>query len=126
MRDAGCWQWVWPSRWLPAAGPPSLRAHPAGARASAWVALARAHLWVGEPEKARREANDLMTTLGTTVTWTNNDTMAHTVTAVDNSFDSGMIAPGQSWSYTFDRPGTFEYYCTLHPWMRAKVEVMMH
>ena len=71
--------------------------------------------------------NDLMVELGTTVTWTNNDaSMPHTVTAVDGSFDSGQLAAGQSFSYTFDKPGEFEYFCTLHPWMRAKVEVMMH
>ena len=71
--------------------------------------------------------NDLMVELGATVTWTNNDqAMPHTVTAVDGSFDSGQLSPGQTFSFTFDKPGEFEYYCTLHPWMRAKVEVMMH
>ncbi|HEY5520713.1 MAG TPA: plastocyanin/azurin family copper-binding protein [Candidatus Limnocylindrales bacterium] len=71
--------------------------------------------------------NDLMITLGTTVTWTNDDpAMPHTVTAVDGSFDSGQLAAGQSFSFTFDKPGQFDYYCTLHPWMRARVEVMMH
>ena len=71
--------------------------------------------------------NDLMVELGTTVTWTNNDqAMPHTVTAVDGSFDSGQLSAGQAFSFTFDKPGEFEYYCTLHPWMRAKVEVMMH
>ena len=71
--------------------------------------------------------NDLMITLGTTVTWTNDDTaMPHTVTAVDGSFDSGQLAAGLTFSFTFDKPGEFEYFCTLHPWMRAKVEVMMH
>ena len=71
--------------------------------------------------------NVLMVALGTTVTWTNDDLgMPHTVTAVDGSFDSGVMQTGQSWSYTFDKPGDFEYLCTLHPWMRAKVSVMMH
>jgi nitrite reductase (NO-forming) len=71
--------------------------------------------------------NVLMVPLGTTVTWTNNDPgMPHTVTAVDGSFDSGVMQTGQTWSYTFDKPGDFEYFCTLHPWMRAKVSVMMH
>ena len=71
--------------------------------------------------------NDLMVELGTTVTWTNNDpSMPHTVTAVDGSFDSGQLSAGQTFSFTFDKPGEFEYFCTLHPWMRAKVEVMMH
>ncbi|HYI21482.1 MAG TPA: copper-containing nitrite reductase [Candidatus Limnocylindrales bacterium] len=71
--------------------------------------------------------NELMITLGTTVTWTNNDTgMVHTVTAVDGSFDSAILQPGQSFSYTFNDPGDFEYFCSPHPWMRARVSVMMH
>jgi nitrite reductase (NO-forming) len=71
--------------------------------------------------------NVLMVALGTTVTWTNNDPgMPHTVTAVDGSFDSGVMQTGATFSYTFDQPGDFEYLCTLHPWMRAKVSVMMH
>lgn len=71
--------------------------------------------------------NMLMVSLGTTVTWTNDDpAMPHTVTAVDGTFDSGLLQPGQSWSHTFDAPGEFEYFCTLHPWMRAKLMVEMH
>jgi plastocyanin len=71
--------------------------------------------------------NVLMVELGTTVTWTNDDPgMPHSVTAVDGSFDSGVLQAGGTYSYTFDKPGDFEYFCTLHPWMRAKVSVMMH
>jgi nitrite reductase (NO-forming) len=71
--------------------------------------------------------NDLMIAVGTTVTWTNNDPgMIHTVTATDGTFDSGMLAEGQTFTYTFDTPGTFEYFCSPHPWMRARVTVMMH
>ncbi len=60
---------------------------------------------------------------GTTVTWTNQDTVIHTVTAVDGSFDSGFMAEGDTWSYTFEEPGDFEYLCTPHPWMRARIVV---
>ncbi|HSJ36361.1 MAG TPA: cupredoxin family copper-binding protein, partial [Acidimicrobiia bacterium] len=60
---------------------------------------------------------------GTTVTWTNQDNMMHTVTAVDGSFDSGFMDAGQTWSHTFDEPGEYEYFCSPHPWMRAKVIV---
>lgn len=71
-------------------------------------------------------ANMLMVALGTTVTWTNDDPgMPHTVT-VDGLFDSGILQAGQTFSFTFDTPGEFEYYCTLHPWMRAKVMVELH
>jgi len=48
------------------------------------------------------------------------------VTAADGSFDSGLLQAGQTFSYTFDKPGDFEYFCAPHPWMRAKISVMMH
>jgi plastocyanin len=51
---------------------------------------------------------------GTTVTWTNADQAAHTVTADDGSFDAGFIAAGQTVSLTFDTPGTYPYYCIPH------------
>jgi plastocyanin len=53
---------------------------------------------------------------GTTVRWTNSDPYPHTVTSTDNPprFDSGTLNQGQSWQYTFNTPGTYEYYCTLH------------
>lgn len=67
--------------------------------------------------------NVLEIPVGTTVTWTNQDPIIHTVTAVDESFDSGFMREGETWSYTFEEPGEFEYLCTPHPWMRAKVIV---
>ena len=67
--------------------------------------------------------NVLTVPVGTTVTWTNDDSTMHTVTAVDGSFDSGFFDNGDSWSFTFDEPGEYEYYCLPHPWMRAKVIV---
>ncbi|MDL2335567.1 MAG: plastocyanin/azurin family copper-binding protein [Chloroflexota bacterium] len=71
--------------------------------------------------------NVLMIPLGTTVTWTNNDPgQIHTVTAADGSFDSGFLSTGQTFSYTFDNPGTFDYSCLPHPWMQGRIEVMMH
>ena len=71
--------------------------------------------------------NVLMVPLGATVTWTNSDPgMIHTITAADGSFDSGFLAAGDSWSYTFENPGTFDYACTPHPWMKGRIEVMMH
>jgi nitrite reductase (NO-forming) len=71
--------------------------------------------------------NVLMVPLGATVTWTNNDPgMMHTVTALDGSFDSGMMADGATFSFTFDKPGDFDYQCTPHPWMKGRISVMMH
>jgi plastocyanin len=60
---------------------------------------------------------------GTTVEWTNNDPLPHTVTADDNSFDSGLIQSGQTWRYTFTRPGTYPFHCTPHPFMKGTVVV---
>jgi len=61
--------------------------------------------------------------VNSTVVWTNYDSAEHTVTATDNSFNSGFIQPGQSFSYTFTTPGTYGYYCTIHPWMKGTVIV---
>jgi plastocyanin len=60
---------------------------------------------------------------GTTIVWTNRDPLEHTVTALDGSFDSGAIDPGDSWSHTFREPGVFEFTCTPHPFMRGVVIV---
>jgi plastocyanin len=61
--------------------------------------------------------------IGTTVTWTNNDSAAHTVTSRTQAFDSGKLSQGQSYSFTFNQKGDFEYYCTFHPNMTGKVSV---
>ena len=55
---------------------------------------------------------------GQTVTWTNMDNVPHTVTSTTGVFDSGPISPGQTFSYTFNNAGTFEYSCTIHPSMQ--------
>jgi amicyanin len=60
---------------------------------------------------------------GTTVTWTNKDSVQHTVTERGNLFDSGLLGNGQSFSYTFNQPGEYEYYCIPHPYMTGKVIV---
>jgi len=56
------------------------------------------------------------------VTWTNRDSVSHTVTSAGN-FDSGIIKPGDSWSKVFDTPGTYDYICSIHPMMKGKVVV---
>lgn len=70
--------------------------------------------------------------VGTTVTWRNEDAVFHTVTSgasngttatPDGTFDSGEIQPGETFSYTFDTPNTFDYHCTPHPWMVGQVVV---
>lgn len=61
---------------------------------------------------------------GTTVTWTNNDNVAHTVTADNNqSFDSGTIDPGKTYSFNFNTAGSYQYHCTIHSSMRGTIVV---
>ena len=66
--------------------------------------------------------------VGDEVTWTNDDTAAHTVTsgvpgAPDGVFDSGLFLAGDTFSYTFDEVGEYDYFCMVHPWMTGKVQV---
>jgi plastocyanin len=58
-----------------------------------------------------------------TVVWVNEDTALHTVTSTARFFDY-QLQPGQRASYTFTRPGRYEYSCTVHPWMQGVVEVV--
>ena len=69
--------------------------------------------------------------VGTTVTWTNNDATLHTVYSgtpdgapnAGKLFQSTYMAKGQTFEHKFDTAGTFDYYCTLHPFMLGKVVV---
>jgi plastocyanin len=69
--------------------------------------------------------NTIHVTIGmnNTVLWMNEDSNAHTVTSDSNLFDSGYIGAGQSWVYTFTKPGTFSYHCAYHYWMIGEVVV---
>ncbi len=60
---------------------------------------------------------------GSTITWTNNGDEAHTVTADDGSFDSGVLNPGDSYTVAFGGQGTVTYHCEIHPEMRGSVTV---
>jgi plastocyanin len=60
---------------------------------------------------------------GTTVTWTNEGPSPHTTTADDGSWDSGTLQQGEDFSFTFDKPGTYTYHCSIHPDMTASVKV---
>ena len=60
---------------------------------------------------------------GGTITWTNNDSAAHTATGDDGEFDSGELDQGKKYTKTFDKTGTFKYHCEIHPSMTATVEV---
>jgi plastocyanin len=60
---------------------------------------------------------------GTTVTWVNQDDVPHTVASTDNKFKSKALDTDDKFSFTFKDSGTYEYYCTVHPKMTAKVIV---
>lgn len=61
--------------------------------------------------------------VGTTVTWTNEDSATHTVTSRTGAFDSGNMSKGSHFSHTFDAAGDYEYYCAIHPSMVGHVIV---
>ncbi len=65
---------------------------------------------------------------GESVTWLNEDAAFHSVTSGTNEnptglFDSGYLDPNEPFTIKFDESGTFDYFCTLHPWMKGKVAV---
>ena len=65
-------------------------------------------------------------TAGTTITWTNRDDIPHTVTADDGpppSYRSHPLDTGDSFARLYDKPGTYRYFCSLHPKMRGTVIV---
>jgi len=65
----------------------------------------------------------LTITAGDTVTWTNEDAVAHTATSATGAFDSGDLAQGASFSFTFTTEGTYAYICTPHPEMTGQIVV---
>jgi len=92
-----------------------------------WAAFYHGFLVSPQPTNAAASANtvnmvsgeqfqpaSLTVPAGTTVHFVNTDTMGHTVTADDNSFDSGEVAPGKSFDVTLNQPGDVAYYCAFH------------
>ena len=61
--------------------------------------------------------------VGENITWTNEDTVGHTVTVDDKSVDSGTIDGGKTYSHAFTQAGTFTYHCEIHPTMKGTVTV---
>jgi len=60
---------------------------------------------------------------GTEVHWKNNDDIPHNVVSDDHSIKSKVLDTGDEFSYTFTKPGTYSYFCSIHPKMTAKVVV---
>jgi plastocyanin len=60
---------------------------------------------------------------GTTIRWTNRDDIPHTVVSEDKTFKSKVLDTDEQFTYTFIKPGTYSYFCSIHPRMTAKVVV---
>jgi plastocyanin len=67
--------------------------------------------------------SSMTVTVGTKVTWKNTDNVQHSVTSDTGLFDSGLFAPGGTYSYTFNTAGTYNYHCTIHSGMTGKIIV---
>ena len=65
----------------------------------------------------------LTVAIGTTVVWSNQDSIPHTVTADDASFDSGRLAGNKSFRQTFSKTGTYAYHCSIHQDMKGTIVV---
>ena len=68
--------------------------------------------------------NKVTVHVGDTVLFVNDDDDAHTVTATDKTYDSGGLDSGETFTHTFTKPGTYSYFCALHPYMKAVVVVL--
>ncbi len=66
---------------------------------------------------------DVTIAAGGSVTWTNRDGEPHTVVSLDGSFRSHALDQDDSFTFTFSKPGTYAYLCSIHPKMRATVTV---
>ncbi len=110
---------------LPNAGYTSQTSQTTTAQAPASVAVSIANGAGTNTSSKGFTPNTVTVVLGVnnTVVWTNNDGSPHTVTSNSGAFDSGNLAPGQSYTYTFTAAGTYTYHCTYHPWMTGTVVV---
>ncbi len=61
--------------------------------------------------------------VGETIKFVNGDEEPHTVTAKDGAFNSKALDTNEAWTYTFTKPGTFPYFCAIHPFMKGTVTV---
>jgi plastocyanin len=106
-----------PAPVLPVSPPPTTRTEAAGSpeAAAAQVVI----------DNFAYSPREITVTAGTRVTWVNHDDSPHTVTstAKPKAFDSGAMDTDASFAFTFAAPGTYEYFCAVHPHMTGKVIV---
>jgi plastocyanin len=67
--------------------------------------------------------NPLTVAAGSTISWTNKDDIPHNVVSEDKSFKSKVLDTDETFTYTFTKPGTYTYFCSIHPKMTGKVVV---
>lgn len=67
---------------------------------------------------------ELTITIGQTVIWTNKGGMVHTATSDTGVWDSGNLAPNESFSFKFTQEGVYKYYCAPHPFMQGTIRVV--
>lgn len=66
----------------------------------------------------------LTVTAGSDVTWVNHDGEPHTITSTDRQFGSSAMDTGDRYTYKFTKPGTYTYFCTVHPFMTGTITVV--
>lgn len=97
-----------------------------------WIAVARTHLFSRTAGAHGTEIGidnysfmpgDITVKAGTTVSWVNHDDVPHTVRSTGDLFKSKALDTEDKFSFKFDKPGTYEYYCSVHPRMTAKIIV---
>jgi plastocyanin len=99
-------------------------AFPGGVRAAeAQAVVANAEAGVVKIDNFTFSPTTLTVAPGTTVTWTNDDDIPHTVVAKDKAFRSKPLDTGNQFTFTFATPGEYAYFCSLHPHMVGKIIV---
>jgi plastocyanin len=76
-------------------------------------------------QKENYEPLEINAEKGAEITWVNEDVTVHTVTdrSSNAAFDSSIIPQNKEWKFKFDEAGSYEYYCTLHPWMIGEITI---
>ncbi|NKQ53485.1 cupredoxin family copper-binding protein [Amycolatopsis sp. K13G38] len=105
--------------------PASLQSNPVATQLYEKLADAQATSKAVEMKGYAFSPSTLQISVGDTVTWTNNDSAPHNVVVTDGpeKFSSPLIQQGQTFSHTFTQAGTYSYYCSVHPDMKATITV---